>query len=64
MKTKSCHLCKEESSVVPVLLKGNETQRWREKLLDIKQLHLHEEIAHKNIFNCNQKEKYVHFYTK
>jgi hypothetical protein len=53
-KKGSCHLCKEEKNIVPIPLKCNETQRWRQQLLGNKWLHMNEEIAYTKIISCNK----------
>jgi hypothetical protein len=40
-----CPLCNEDENVVNILLKRNETQRWRGQFLDNKPLNTNEEIA-------------------
>jgi hypothetical protein len=47
-------LSNEDENVVHILLKYNETQRWREQCLDDKWLHINEEIASKKIISCSK----------
>lgn len=56
LKKERYSLCNDDVNVVYILglLQRNETQKWQEKFLHNKWLHIHEEIAYKQIITGNK----------